>query len=115
MIWLAILGVLAGILIGSLSPVTLPVIYMRYMAVAILACLDSVLGGVKSNLEGKFDNLIFLTGFFANAMLASLLVYLGDKLAVDLYLAAIVAFGVRLFENLAIIRRHLIKRWYPNH
>jgi small basic protein len=77
---------------------------------AILAALDSVLGAVRAELDGEFDNKIFLTGFFANIVLAGALTYLGDRLGVELYIAAIVAFGVRMFNNLAIIRRQLLQR-----
>lgn len=111
MIWIIPLGLITGILAGLLSPFTIPLFYARYMSVALLACFDSVLGGWRANLEERFDNVVFLSGFFINAFLAALLVYLGDKLGVNLYLAAIVAFGVRLFQNLAIIRRHLLKKW----
>jgi small basic protein len=38
------------------------------------------------------------------------LTYVGDMLGVELYYAALVTFGVRIFENLAIIRRDLIGR-----
>ncbi|MDA8229457.1 MAG: small basic family protein, partial [Desulfitobacterium hafniense] len=41
---------------------------------------------------------------------AGLLAYVGDRIGVDLYLAAVVAFGVRLFQNLAIIRRHFLRK-----
>lgn len=46
--------------------------------------------------------------------MAALIVYIGDRIGVsELYLAAVVAFGVRLFNNLAIIRRIFFqkKRW----
>ena len=50
----------------------------------------------------------FLSGLVTNALLAAGLTFLGDRLGVELYYAAIVAFGVRLFNNLAIIRRRLL-------
>ena len=78
---------------------------------ALLAALDSVLGAVRAELDAEFDNRIFVTGFFANMILAGLLTFLGDRLGVELYIAAIVAFGVRMFNNLAIIRRQLLERW----
>ena len=77
---------------------------------AILAALDSVLGAARAELQGDYDNRIFLSGFFANILLAGGLTFLGDRLGVELYLAAIVAFGVRLFNNLAVIRRQLLLR-----
>ena len=106
--WLPVLGLLIGLMLGMAFAVTVPVEYSRYTAMAILAALDSVLGALRAELQGEFDNRIFVTGFFANIILASGLTYLGDRLGVELYLAAIVAFGVRLFNNLAIIRRQLL-------
>jgi small basic protein len=108
--WLAILGLLIGVMLGLAFSVTVPAEYSRYTAMAILAALDSVFGAIRAELEGQFDNRIFLSGFFANIILASALTLLGDRLGVELYIAAIVAFGVRAFNNLAIIRRQLIRQ-----
>ena len=108
--WLPFLGLLIGLAIGMAFSLSVPAEYSRYTAMAILAALDSVLGALRAELEGQFDNRIFLTGFFSNIILASFLTLLGDRLGVELYLAAIVAFGVRLFNNLAIIRRRLLDR-----
>lgn len=99
-----------GFLIGLLAKLTIPAALATYMSVALLAALDSVFGGMRAMLEGTFDDLIFLTGFFSNALLAGALAYLGDKLGVNLYMAAIFAFGVRLFQNLATIRRILVAK-----
>ncbi len=107
--WLPLLGLLIGIIIGLNFPFTIPIAYSKYMSVAVLASLDSVFGGLKAGLEGKFDNRIFLTGFFSNTLLAGFLAYIGDQLGVELYLAAVIAFGVRLFRNLAVIRRYLLR------
>jgi small basic protein len=108
--WLPMLGLLAGIVIASLFSISVPAEYARYTAIAILAALDSILGAARSELEGTYDNGFFMTGLFSNMLLAALLVFLGDRLGVDLSIAAIVAFGVRLFNNLAIIRRYLLSR-----
>lgn len=108
--WLPILGLLVGLALGMAFSLTIPADYSRYTAMALLAALDSVLGAVRAELDGEFDNRIFLTGFFANIILASVLTFLGDRLGVELYIAAIVAFGVRMFNNLAIIRRQLLGR-----
>lgn len=108
--WLALLGLLIGVMLGLAFSVTVPAEYSRYTAMAILAALDSVFGAVRAELEGQFDNRIFLSGFLANIVLASALTLLGDRLGVELYIAAIVAFGVRTFNNLAIIRRQLIQQ-----
>jgi small basic protein len=97
-----------GIFLGLNSPVQIPPGYARYTAVMILAALDSILGAVKAWLNGNFENKVFLSGLLVNSIVAGGLTYLGDKLGVELYFAAIVAFGVRIFDNLAVIRRHLL-------
>jgi small basic protein len=103
-----ILGLITGAVLGSAIDFQLPAVYIKYTSIAVLASLDSVFGGIRSIQEDNFDGTILLTGFFANALLAALLAYLGDRLGVDLYYAAVFAFGVRLFQNLAIIRHRLL-------
>ncbi|AUS96569.1 small basic protein [Clostridium thermosuccinogenes] len=103
-----ILGLIIGIIAGVFVPYNIPSQYSNYVAVAILAALDSVFGGIASSLQGKFNMRIFLTGFFGNAILASMLAYIGDQLGIQLYLAAIFAFGNRLFLNFALIRRIIL-------
>lgn len=105
-----ILGLIAGLLIGILMPFHIPQEYSNYAAVAILAALDSVLGGMSASLDKKFDIRVFLSGFFANSFLAALLAFIGDKLGIQLHLAAVFAFGNRIFMNFGTIRRHLIQR-----
>lgn len=109
--WLVAAGLVAGIIIGLNFPILIPMAYIKYLSVGILAALDSVFGGLRASLEDNFDTTVFLTGFFGNFLLAALLGYIGDQLGVELYLAAVFAFGVRLFQNLAIIRRYLLDRW----
>ena len=106
--WLPIIGLLVGIVISYLFSLTIPAQYSRYTALAILAASDSILGATRAHLEGQYDNRVFISGFCANTLLAGLLTFVGDRLGVELYYAAIVAFGVRLFDNLAAIRRHFI-------
>jgi small basic protein len=109
--WLPIIGLIVGIILGSIFTLHIPVIYAKYMGVALLAGLDSVLGGVRSVMEDSFDGTILLSGFFTNILLAAFLAYVGDRLGVELYLAAVFAFGVRLFHNLAAIRRIFLNRF----
>lgn len=106
-----VLGLIVGILAGLFIPFNIPYQYSNYVAVAILAAMDSVFGGIAATMQGKFDMPIFLSGFFANALLAAGLAYLGDQLGLQIYLAAIFAFGNRLFLNFAIIRRLLLNNF----
>ncbi len=102
-----IIGCILGILLGFLSP-TIPYTASKYLAIGIVAALDSVFGGIASNIKKNFNMKVFISGFFVNAFLSILLTYLGEKLNVDIYLAAIVVFVGRMFNNLGIIRRHYL-------
>ena len=104
----ALIGILIGLVIGFLLPYTYNTAYSLYITIAILACLDAVFGGIKANLEDKFDPKVFISGFVGNSILAAFLAYLGDRLGVPLYYAAIFTFGGRLFDNFAVIRRNLL-------
>ena len=99
-----------GILLGMNLP-TISYSYSGYLAIAIVAALDSVFCGITGVLKGNFDIKIFVSGFFGNAILAILLTYLGEKLNVDIYLAAVIVFVGRMFTNLSIIRRIYIEKW----
>ena len=105
-----VIGCILGAVIGIYAPMV-SYTYSGYLAIAIIAALDSVFGGIASTLKKNFDLKIFVTGFFGNAILSMLLTYLGQKLNVDIYLAAIVVFVGRMFNNLAIIRRYYIEKW----
>jgi len=106
-----ILGLLGGIVLGFTLNFSYPTEYSFYITMGLLAAIDSILGAARSHLEGKYNNLIFISGFIANAVMAGLLAYLGDRLGVPLYYAAIFVFGGRLFQNLAVIRRLLIDKY----
>lgn len=111
MVFIAILiGCILGALVGMNGPV-ISYTVSNYLAIAIVAALDSVFGGITSVLNGKFNLKIFISGFFGNALLSIMLTWLGVKLNVDIYLAAIVVFVGRMFTNLAIIRRYYIDKW----
>lgn len=103
-----IIFVIAGIFTGL--NVEIPYAYSQYIAVAILACLDSVFGAFSANIEKKFKMSTFLSGFFGNAIIAMLLTFIGRKLDVDIYLAAVIVFSGRLLNNFSTIRRSYISK-----
>ena len=109
-----LLAIFIGCLLGAIIGINLPIIpytYSSYLAISIVAALDSVFGGITSTLNGKFDFKTFVSGFFGNAILAILLTYLGEKLNVDIYIGAIVVFVGRMFNNLGTIRRYYVDKW----
>ncbi len=108
------IAIMIGCVLGAIIGINLPIIsytYSTYLAIGIIAALDSVFGGIAGVLKGEFDIKVFISGFFCNAILSMLLTYLGTKLNVDIYLAAIVVFVGRMFINLTIIRKYYIDKW----
>jgi small basic protein len=105
---LPLAGLLVGVLLGLVLNVNIGFDLSRYSAVAILAALDSVLGAVRAELDGVYNNRIFISGFVTNAIVAVILTFIGDRLGLDLYLVALITFGLRIFNNVALIRRHFI-------
>ena len=101
-------GLIVGLVIGCFLPWHVPSQYSLYVATGLLAALDSALGGMNARIKKSFNLSIFLSGFFGNAIIAVFLTWLGDKLGLPLYLAAVVVFGTRMFQNFAEIRRELL-------
>ena len=108
------LAIIVGCILGAIFGMNAPMIsytYSTYLAIAVIAALDSVFGGISSVLKKNFDLKIFLSGFFVNSILSILLTVLGQKLNVDIYLATIFVFVSRMFNNLTIIRRYYVEKW----
>jgi len=106
--WLPAAGVVVGFAVTYLVSPGVPGPWAPYLSLATLAGLDSVLGGIRAGIEGKFHQDIFLSGFIVNALLAIGLQYLGEQIGVELYLAAVVLLGGRIFLNLSLIRRYAL-------
>lgn len=105
-------GLAVGLAAGFVLNITYPTEYAFYITMALLAALDSLLGAARSQMEDKYNSVVFVTGFVTNAILAGALTYLGDLLGVPIYYAAIFVFGGRLFDNLAAIRHHILDRYF---
>lgn len=101
-------GLIAGALIALFLPITIPATWSPYVAIALLGALDSTIGGVTALLRNRFQLKIFLSGFFSNALLAGVITYIGNRLDLDLFLAAVVVFGTRIFQNFADMRSFLL-------
>ena len=103
----AFIGLVVGAVLALLFRPSVPQELSRYVAMAVVAAIDTSFGGVRSYLERTFNDRIFVLAFVSNALLALGLVWIGDQLGVDLTTAIVVVFGVRIFQNLAAIRRRV--------
>ena len=108
---IAVLGLVIGVVVGLLVAPDVPDWAQPYLPIAVVAALDAVFGALRAFLDGIFDDKVFVVSFVSNALLAGLLVFLGDQLGVggQLSTAVIVVLGIRIFQNLAAIRRHLFR------
>lgn len=104
-----ILGCIIGAIIGSFAPI-ISYTYSEYLAIAIVAALDTIFGGIVASIKKNFNLGVFISGFLGNAVLSILLTYLGSRLNVDIYLAAIFVFVGRIFLNLGVIRRYYLEK-----
>ena len=68
---LPFIALILGCVIGIYVPWSINPSYSVYVAIAILAALDSVLGGISANLSKRFSMIIFISGLFGNAALAA--------------------------------------------
>jgi small basic protein len=107
----AVLALLVGIGLGVVLEPTVPTAMQPYLPIAVVAALDAVFGGIRARLDGIFDDKQFVVSFVSNVLVAALIVYLGDQLGVGSQLSTgvVVVLGVRIFGNVAAIRRHLFR------
>ena len=105
MILAAMIGLVIGIIAGIYCPFSITQEYARLLAVAVMAGLDAVLGGIRASMASNYDTDVFISGFFINGLLGAFLCYAGNMIGIELYMVAILIFGMRIFQNIGVIRR----------
>jgi small basic protein len=105
------IGLLAGIALGLLLEPSVPLVLQPYLPIAIVAAMDALIGALRAYLEGTFSDRVFVVSFVSNIVVASAIVYVGDQIGVgsQLSTAVVVVLGIRIFTNVAAIRRALIR------
>jgi small basic protein len=100
---IAVVGLFIGVLAGIFLEPSVPDALQPYLPIAVVAALDA------AYLDGIFDDKVFVVSFVSNVLIAGLIVYLGDQLGVggQLSTGVIVVLGIRIFSNVAAIRRHV--------
>ena len=106
-----VLGLMAGLAVGLFLDPSVPVWLQPYLPIAVIAALDAVFGAIRAILDGIFNDKVFVVSFLSNVVVAAFIVFLGDQLGVGAQLSTgvVVVLGVRIFSNVASIRRHLFK------
>ena len=106
---IAVFGLAIGVIVGLLIEPTVPDGLQPYLPIAVVAALDAVFGGLRAHLDGIFNDKVFVVSFVSNVLIAALIVYLGDQLGVggQLSTGVVVVLGIRIFSNVAAIRRHV--------
>ncbi len=108
---IAIIGLAVGVVVGLFFEPSVPSGLQPYLPIAVVAALDAVFGGLRAYLDGIFDDKVFVVSFVSNVLIAALIVYLGDQLGVggQLSTGVIVVLGIRIYSNVAAIRRHVFR------
>lgn len=103
----AILGLVAGVIVGLVLQPTLPAVLVPYFPIAIVAAIDAILGATRAYLEGNFSDRVFAVSFLSNVLIAGLIVFVGDLIGVGSQLSTgvVVVLGIRIFTNAAAVRR----------
>ncbi len=106
---IAAVGLVVGIILGLLLTPDVPQWLEPYLPIAVVAALDAVFGALRAFLDGIFNDKVFVISFVSNVVIAALIVFLGDKLGVGAQLSTgvVVVLGIRIFSNVAAIRRHI--------
>ncbi len=111
--WLPILALIIGFCGVYLPHVKISPLYSEYLGLAVVAGFDSIVGALRSHVEGKFNDRVFVSGFFINACIAALLLYLGNTLNIrNVAVAIMVALVIRIFNNLGFVRRYVVARLF---
>ncbi len=107
---IAVLGLVAGVVLGAFLEPSVPAALQPYLPIAVVAALDATFGALRAFLDGVFDDRVFVISFVSNVLIAALIVYLGDQLGVggQLSTGVVVVLGIRIFSNVAAIRRKVL-------
>jgi small basic protein len=108
---IALIGLVIGVVAGLILEPSVPVVLQPYLPIAVVAALDALFGALRALLDGLFDERVFLVSFLSNIIVAALIVFIGDQLGVgsQLSTAVVVVLGIRIFSNVASIRRQLFR------
>lgn len=109
------LYVIAGVVLGVIAGLKLNVEYnpeyIVYISLAILAMINTIFTILCENLKGETKILKSVLYLFSDLLFALFLGYIGERLGLPIYLAAVFAFGNNIYKNLKIMLDFVITKY----
>ena len=99
-----VVGFAAGVMSGFFFPVAVG-IYAKMLSVSLLAAFSSLIGGACAVRQGSFAENDFAGDFLFNVVAAALIVVAGNALGMDLYYVVLLAYGLKIVDNLVTFGR----------
>ena len=105
--WFPLLGLILGLITGLFFVNNIFIIETKYLAIIALSTIDFIFIGLNAKLNNYFYTKLFTIEFILSTIIAISLVYLGDIMNVDLFVAIIIVFSMRIFYNFSALNRQL--------
>ncbi len=109
------LYVIAGVVLGIIAGLNFNVVYnteyVVYISLSILAMVNTIFNILCENLKGEikvFKSVLYL---FSDLLFAMFLGYIGERLGLPIYLAAVFAFGNNIYKNTKIMLDFVISKY----
>lgn len=109
------LYVIAGLAIGILAGLKLNIgynpAYAVYISLLTLAIINTIINMACDNFKKEMNILKSGLLLSSDLIFALLLGFIGDKLGLPIYLAAVFAFGNNIYKNIRVITNFLIQKY----
>jgi small basic protein len=110
-----LLYVIAGVVLGVIGGLYLNVEYnpeyIVYISLAILAMINTIFNILSENLKSETKILKSVLYLFSDLLFALFLGYIGERLGLPIYLAAVFAFGNNIYKNMKIMLDFVIAKY----
>ncbi len=109
MIW-TIPGLILGMILGMIFDIKIPESLTVYIAVIILSIIDALLNSIIKEFKYTGFNLpTFFAGLIFNIIFSIIIIFLGERLLINLYLALNFVFIYRIFKKAYILQFYLVE------